>query len=467
MSDYPKGYVHDLLVGLFTKAKNDPVHRFDRLYHYLYDPTVLLFAYRHVESRRPTQTKGVDHQSLLDVRDPFERNKLLADLAEDLRTGTYRPSPAKGNPIPGGRGEKVRWTAVSTLRDAIVQTAVHTILTPIFEADSHEASLGYRKFRRVSDAVTSIRSFIDATDQPVSVFRTDLDDAFGSVLWRLLANQLRRRLHDDHLISLIHAGLIAGVRRPNRKLYEVNQGVHQGTTLAPLLFNIALDPLDVHLSANIAGEPAMFVRWGDDLLLLHRGSGGAGRGLAKLERELRDKVEHLGFNLSPEGKKTIHSTCRDGFTFLGLQYRRGGPAKKLEVRMTRDKCEELMDRITDRVRETPATDTAKAMLEKVNQTIQGIGGHYIGLVPRRTLRRLDQHTLTQVRLWLRRKHPGWGDSDIDRNYWAQDSFEDDGVKLLSLRKQHHSAYRRSFLSYEAFVEDQLQQRRGGRVISAG
>jgi RNA-directed DNA polymerase len=55
-------------------------------------------------------------------------------------------------PKPGGN-------TASPPRDRVVQAALKTVLEPIFEADFHPCSYGFRPGRRAQDAIAEIHFF--------------------------------------------------------------------------------------------------------------------------------------------------------------------------------------------------------------------------------------------------------------------------------------------------------------------
>ncbi len=94
---------------------------------------------------------------------------------EELKARTYRASPVKRVYIPKADGTK-RPLGIPALKDRVVQMAVVLILEPIFEAEVHECSHGFRPGRKAHDALEAIRENLKAG-------RTEIYDA--DLIWKL------------------------------------------------------------------------------------------------------------------------------------------------------------------------------------------------------------------------------------------------------------------------------------------
>src|SRR3954447_5785051 len=95
---------------------------------------------------------GIDKITLAEVEE-YGVDRLLGELAEDLRNGRWRPLPARRVFIPKPGREELRPLSIPTVRDRIVQTALKTVIEPIFEADMPESSFGFRPRRSAHDAL--------------------------------------------------------------------------------------------------------------------------------------------------------------------------------------------------------------------------------------------------------------------------------------------------------------------------
>ena len=115
-------------------AVQDEQARFGDLFNLVCDPATLLVAWERVKRNRGSRTAGVDGQTRKRVEQAGVEG-VLAKLREELKSGTYRPLPARERLIPKRSG-KLRSLGISALRDRIVQTAARLVLEPIFEADS-------------------------------------------------------------------------------------------------------------------------------------------------------------------------------------------------------------------------------------------------------------------------------------------------------------------------------------------
>jgi len=84
--------------------------------------------------------------------------ELLSALREDLKAQQFTPLPARERMIPKPGG-KQRRLGIATVRDRTAQAALKLVLEPIFEAEFHPCSYGFRPKRRAHDAIAEIHQF--------------------------------------------------------------------------------------------------------------------------------------------------------------------------------------------------------------------------------------------------------------------------------------------------------------------
>src|ERR1051325_6736285 len=132
--------VQKLQAALHAKAKGSPGYRFYALYDKVYRADVLWVAHRRclINGGAP----GIDGQTFEDI-ERYGVQKWLGELAEELRTKKYRPSPVRRVYIPKPDG-KQRPLGIPTIKDRVVQMAVVLVLEPIFETDLQPEQHAYR-----------------------------------------------------------------------------------------------------------------------------------------------------------------------------------------------------------------------------------------------------------------------------------------------------------------------------------
>src|SRR6266498_2736120 len=145
--------VRELQRALYRAAKADPERRFHALYDKVHRRDVLERAWESVRANRGAA--GIDRTTLADV-ERYGIERLLDELAMDLRDGRWRPLPARRVFIPKPGREERRPLSIPTVRDRIVQAAAKAVIEPIFEADFEPGSFGFRPRRAAHDALQLI-----------------------------------------------------------------------------------------------------------------------------------------------------------------------------------------------------------------------------------------------------------------------------------------------------------------------
>ena len=282
--------VRQLQIALYRKAKAEPKYRFWSLYGELLRLDLLDRA---LEMQRQNDGEaGVDGESFAAIHaSPQVRQQWLDRLRAELKAKTYRPSPVRRVMIAkSGGGE--RPLGIPTVKDRVVQTALCLLLMPIFEADYHPRSYGYRPKRQAHQAIAEIQKAVQRGY--VEIIDADLSKFFDTIPHRGLTKAVARRVSDGSVLRLIKSWLRAPVveedKDGTRRVLPNRRGTPQGGVISPLLANLYLNPLDYGVNETTSGQARM-VRYADDFVIACAPGRGGGAHDAAQEMAGRQRTD--------------------------------------------------------------------------------------------------------------------------------------------------------------------------------
>jgi group II intron reverse transcriptase/maturase len=198
--------VRELQRTLYRAAKADPRRRFHALYDKVHRRDVLERAWELVRANRGAA--GIDKQTIADVEE-YGVDRLLDELAADLRERRWRPLPARRVFIAKPGRDELRPLSIPAVRDRIVQAAARIVVEPIFEADMLGCSFGFRPKRSAHDALQVLVD--EAWRGKRWVLESDVANCFEAIPHSQLMSAIEERIVDRHVLKLLRAMLRAGV----------------------------------------------------------------------------------------------------------------------------------------------------------------------------------------------------------------------------------------------------------------
>jgi group II intron reverse transcriptase/maturase len=292
---------------------------------------------------------GVDGMSTEDLSEWFSRN--WRNLRDELRQGKYEPQPVLQVEIPKANGG-TRKLGIPTVKDRLVQQAIHQVLCKRYERIFSDHSYGFRPNRNAHQALHRSSNYV--SEGYGWIGDIDLEKFFDTVNHQRLMWLLSRRVGDKALLRLIHKMLKSGVLAGGLASQRI-AGTPQGGPLSPLLSNVVLDELDKELERR--GH--RFVRYADDIRIYVRSKEAAQRVMESvstfIEKRLRLRVNRV--------KSQV---CRGVATnFLGHSFLQDGTlilSNTSEQRIT-----EVLREMTSRKRGI----SLEMLLEEVNPKLRG------------------------------------------------------------------------------------------------
>jgi RNA-directed DNA polymerase len=239
----------------------------------------MLAAYRAV--KRNAGAPGVDNMSVAALGAWLQEN--WEQTKADLLEGRYEPQPVRRVDIPKAGGG-TRTLGIPTVRDRLIQQAIHQVLSPLWEEDFSEHSHGFRPGRSAHQAVQAARDHVGAGHR--WVVDLDLEKFFDRVNHDILMARVARKVKDKHLLRLMRRYLEAGMMLGG--IVETRtEGTPQGGPLSPLLSNILLDDLDKELERR--GH--RFERYADDCNIYVKSKAAGQRVLEGVSRFVEKKLK--------------------------------------------------------------------------------------------------------------------------------------------------------------------------------
>jgi group II intron reverse transcriptase/maturase len=317
---------------------------------------------------------GIDGVGIEEFREYFGKN--VSELRKALLEERYTINAVLKVEIPKASGGK-RTLGIPTMKDRVVQQAIHQELSVHYEPYFSESSFGFRPGRSAHMAILQAVEFVkEGREWVVDI---DLENFFDRINHDRLMQRITKTVSDKRLLRLINSFLKAGMM-DGGLTEQRTQGTPQGGPLSPLLSNIVLDELDRELEAR--GHT--FCRYADDCNIYVRTKAAGERVMESIVHFIETKLK-LKVNRQKSGVRH----CSD-VKFLGYTVMKGG-----DVRISDKSLTNLRDKVRQITRRNRGIKFEEVILE-LNTLLRGWMNYY----------RLANVWLTKLRetdQWIRRK----------------------------------------------------------------
>jgi group II intron reverse transcriptase/maturase len=312
------------LEGVREVARRNKRERFTALLHHV-TPSLLVESFYALRKNAAAGVDGVtwrEYEQILYTR--------VHELHREIHSGAYRTQPSRRVFIPKADG-KQRPLGIASLEDKVVQQAVSTVLSAIYEEDFLGFSYGFRKGRGQHDALDAL--YMGITSRKVNwILDADIRAFFDEIDHEWMLKFLEHRIADKRILRLIRKWLKAGVIEDGRRVAS-ERGCPQGAVISPLLSNIylhyVLDTWAHHWRKQYSPGDVIIVRYADDSVLGFQHEGVAKRFLAAMQ----ERLAKFGLALHPDktrliefGQYAVTNRLRRGlgkpetFDFLGFTH---------------------------------------------------------------------------------------------------------------------------------------------------
>jgi len=311
------------------------------------DPLNLQKAYKRVRSN--AGSAGVDGMHVKELGKWLSIN--YQQLQTDLLQGNYQPECVRGVQIPKPQGG-YRQLGIPTVKDRVVQQAIHQVLRERYERIFSCQSYGFRRGKNAHQALKQAGQYIAKGKK--YVIDLDLEKFFDEVNHHRLMWLLSTRIGDRRLLQLIHLFLKSGILMGGLMSQHI-KGTPQGSPLSPLLSGIVLDELDTELERR--GHS--YVRYADDVKIFVSSEAAA-------QRVMKSITAYIEGKLLLKVNRTKSRICKgQELNFLGHGLLRDG--KLMLSYKSEERLKEKIKQITQRNRGI----STKQIIQELRTKLQG------------------------------------------------------------------------------------------------
>lgn len=187
-------------------------------------------AYLMVKSNSGISAKGISYETLDGMN-----LKTLQKISKDTLSGAINFSPVRRVLIPKPGKSVLRPLGVSSPREKIVQKAIDSVLTAIFEEIFLDCSHESRPNRSCHSALKHLQLKIGNASTYSWVIERDIKGCFDNIPHSMILKELRRKVDCPATINLIKRILSAGyiLNEDLKKFGRKKAQVHKSNVVPP------------------------------------------------------------------------------------------------------------------------------------------------------------------------------------------------------------------------------------------
>lgn len=355
-----------------------------------------LLAVKRVTSNKGKKTPGVDGTLWQGARAKWQ-------AVQSLHRRGYRVQPLRRIYIPKKNGKK-RPLSIPTMMDRAMQALYKLALAPISETLADRNSYGFREGRSCADAVSALFGFLSKPNSATWVLEADITGCYDNISKEWLLENIT--MDKTILQKWLDAGYVEkGITYSSRK------GTPQGGIISPTLANMTLDGLEEVVKSAVPWRSRVnFVRYADDFVI-------TGKSKRLLEERVKPAVEKFlaerGLTLSEE--KTMITHIRNGFNFLGQNFRKHG--RVLHITPALDGVLAIKRKIGELTRKH-VSSPMPVLIKKLNETLRGWANYHRHVVASEAFSRIDTYVFEQLWRMIRQRHQNRSKKWLIQRYWT-------------------------------------------------
>ena len=393
-----KDKVRRLQIKLYLSTKECKQRRYHALYDKIYRTDILERAWQNV--RANSGSAGIDKESIQKIEE-IGVEKVLLEIAEQLKTGKYQALPVRRVDIPKDNG-KTRPLGIPVVRDRIVQAAVKIVIEPVFEADFKESSYGFRPKRNAHEAIETIRK--TCNNKGMWVIDADIEGYFNNINHHKLMILIRQRISDRRILKIIMKWLKAGIMQAG-EIVESKLGSQQGGVISPLLSNIYLNYMDV-VWEKYYSKIGKLVRYADDFVVVCKNY----KDVQHAYKAVQMIMSRLELKLSKEKTRIVSMwQGKQGFDFLGYHHRmikhktdKGQEYYQLLQWLSDKSKKKIKGKVKEYLGRNTLYEELRDKIQGMNRKIVGWRNYY-GISRWDKLAQLDRYITNRFVMWINQK----------------------------------------------------------------